>query len=127
MAATKEWRKAYYDKKIASFIEYLGGKCMECGSTIHLEIDHIDRTLKAFSPTSFYDRKWEIVKEELDKCQLLCKSCHLIKSWKNGDIPLPATHGTYAMYRHHKCRCEDCRMANRLQQRLTKERKALKA
>ena len=29
----------------------------------------------------------------------------------------PPAHGTVSRYRYHKCRCDDCRRANRLQKR----------
>lgn len=35
---------------------------------------------------------------------------------KPGDPPPP--HGTYSRYNHWKCRCEDCRGANRIRKRI---------
>ena len=109
--ASREYRKAYYEKRIAKYLEYLGGKCVRCGTTFDLEFDHIDRKTKSFTITAKYDQKWELLQPELDKCQLLCRPCHIAKSLECGDMPPLAVHGTHAMYRHYGCRCDECRRA----------------
>jgi len=61
-------------------IEYKGGKCSKCGYDRYdgaLEFHHLDPSQKDLSIakarlTSFSDK----VKEELDKCVLLCANCH---------------------------------------------------
>ena len=59
----------------------LGGKCMLCGSIYDLEIDHIDRATKSFSPLDkILSMPWASFEEELKKCQLLCKTCHATKT-----------------------------------------------
>lgn len=61
-------------------IEYKGGSCQICGYNRYqgaLELHHIDRTQKSFAlGDKGYTRSWEKVKEELDKCILLCANCH---------------------------------------------------
>lgn len=106
-----EYRKAYYDKRINQYKSYLGGKCVKCGTINNLEFDHIIAKDKLFTITSKYDAKWEIMKPELDKCQLLCTNCHLIKSQTEGDTKAAVSHGSLGMYRHNKCRCEECKKA----------------
>lgn len=67
-------------------IEQLGGKCVECGTTNHLQFDHKDSSEKSFTlskASSCSEAKWQ---EELKKCQLLCESCHLEKSISQGDL-----------------------------------------
>ena len=92
----KKWRdsnKEYYhqrtkDRRDSHRIqarEYLGGKCVGCGTTENLQFDHIDRNLKEFNIAHKLDCKWETIKEELDKCQLLCYDCHILKSTINHD------------------------------------------
>lgn len=48
--------------------------------------------------------------EELKKCQLLCKPCHIEKTViDRGEIIARGTHGTISSYRY--CHCEVCRRA----------------
>lgn len=70
-----------YAEAMRRFKDYLGGKCVRCGSADRLEFDHVDPETKLFSIA----RKWKLpfgeIKEELDKCQLLCHECHLDKTY----------------------------------------------
>jgi 5-methylcytosine-specific restriction endonuclease McrA len=92
----KEWAKNNRDKKSEisrrtrarkkqERIDYLGGKCVGCGTTEDLQFDHIDRTTKEYSISKKADYVFEKIKPELDKCQLLCKECHRIKTRANHD------------------------------------------
>lgn len=74
----REYRKAQNASRRNEALIHLGGRCVVCGSTDRLEIDHIDRTTKRFpisrppNTAAFW--------EELAKCQLLCYGCHREKS-----------------------------------------------
>ena len=62
-------------------IQYLGGKCRRCGyhkSKYALEFNHLDPKKKKYEPTRLFHEGicWERVKEEIDKCELLCSNCH---------------------------------------------------
>jgi len=61
-------------------LKYKGGKCERCGYSQcleALEFHHIISSKKDFSISSRgYTRSWSRVKEELDKCVLLCANCH---------------------------------------------------
>jgi hypothetical protein len=68
-------------KKIrAMAVEYKGGKCERCSYARcidALEFHHIDPTQKDFNISSKgYTRSWLRVKEELDKCMIVCANCH---------------------------------------------------
>lgn len=71
-------------------LEYKGFKCEKCGydkCIDALEFHHLNPEEKDFSLS---DRKlildWQIIKQELDKCQLVCANCHReIHSVKEGD------------------------------------------
>ncbi len=76
----KEKRAEYIKEKKAYCIEYLGGKCVKCGATERLEFDHIDRTTKKYSIGGRVSHNFDNLKEELNKCQLLCYDCHKIKT-----------------------------------------------
>lgn len=112
----------FYQRKEKA-IAQLGGKCVDCGSTENLEFDHVDPTTKSFTIGRAIGNIAESkLQEELAKCELRCVECHVEKSIKNGDIPPRATHGTYAMYRHHKCRCDKCREAARIDRRISRQK-----
>jgi 5-methylcytosine-specific restriction endonuclease McrA len=61
-------------------IEYKGGKCQICSYNRcleALEFHHLDSSKKDFGISDRgYTRAWEKVREELDKCVLLCANCH---------------------------------------------------
>ncbi len=64
------------NKKTA--IEYKGGCCQNCSFDAYdgaLEFHHLDPKSKEFD-FSHFNRSIEKVKEELDKCILLCANCH---------------------------------------------------
>lgn len=61
-------------------IEYKGGKCYKCGYNKcieALEFHHLNPNEKDFIIS---DRNlildWNIIKKELDKCELVCANCH---------------------------------------------------
>jgi len=83
---SKELAKKYRKEKKAICLEYLGGKCVVCGTTERLEFDHIKREGKKYSIASKLSYKFDNLKEELDKCQLLCAPCHLDKTAKEWTI-----------------------------------------
>lgn len=61
-------------------LEYKGGKCSACGynkSKRALTFHHRDPSQKDFQISGNHCRRWERVKAELDKCELLCMNCHM--------------------------------------------------
>lgn len=80
-----------------------GKKCVNCGATKKLEVDHIDPSQKrSHKVWTWSQGKRE---EELAKCQVLCFWCHKLKT--HG----PLAHGTRRRYRGHGCRCVECKAA----------------
>lgn len=60
-------------------IEYKGGKCAHCGYNKcmrALEFHHLDPTEKDFGISKILTRSVASLKEEADKCILLCANCH---------------------------------------------------
>lgn len=104
-----------YYKQRALFIKYLGGKCVICGGTEDLEIDHIDRTKKSFRVSQLWPvKKLPEVFKELDKCQLLCREHHIAKTipeHKEDALKQSITHGSIYAWMKKKCQCEDCLQA----------------
>lgn len=67
-----------FDKKKKA-VEYLGGKCVDCGYDTcmeAMEFDHIDPTTKEFSISGNHCISWERLRQELNKCELRCANCH---------------------------------------------------
>lgn len=76
-------RQYYYrHKRIRECIELKGGKCEECGyckCSRALCFHHINPEEKTFELNSrtILSYSWEIIKEEINKCKLLCSNCHM--------------------------------------------------
>lgn len=76
IAAVKRRRKKLREMAI----DYKGGSCQICGYNrcgAALDFHHVDEKQKEFGISAKgYTRSWEKVKEELDKCVMLCANCH---------------------------------------------------
>lgn len=62
-------------------IKYLGERCSKCGyseTLAALEFHHVDNKTKdnEISYLAHKGARWEEIKNELDKCVLLCSNCH---------------------------------------------------
>jgi hypothetical protein len=61
-------------------VEYKGGKCSVCGynrSIGALDLHHSDDSSKSFGlSVRGLTRSWRRLKEEADKCVLVCANCH---------------------------------------------------
>ena len=72
-------------------VEQKGGCCEVCGYRRRneaLEFHHRDPNLKEFGISSKgYARSWEKVKQEIEKCILLCANCH--REFHAGMLQLP--------------------------------------
>lgn len=113
MASTMSEYKARMEKIFA----HLGGKCVKCGSSENLHVDHTNHFTKSFTIGENWSRSWDVLELELKKCQLLCREHHLEKSKEEGSLakgwsnqPRQA-HGTVWSYNRYKCRCNLCKDA----------------
>ena len=109
MTYSKNWtpqiRREYQNKrrKTNKFksMEYLGGKCEDCGA---IPVDGIDKVViednkiqlpwyafdfghkdwatKEHNVSKMFMSKFERIKKELDKCELVCRNCHVIRTTK---------------------------------------------
>lgn len=61
-------------------VQYKGGRCSCCGYSRcieALEFHHLDVSRKDFGISERgYTRSWEKIREEIDKCILVCANCH---------------------------------------------------
>jgi hypothetical protein len=59
--------------------EYKGSACVHCGyhrCLKALSFHHVDPENKSFGISGNTQRAWDSIKQELDKCVLLCSICH---------------------------------------------------
>lgn len=66
-------------EKKSRAVEYKGGRCMKCGynkSHSALDFHHEDPSQKDADFTTMKNWSWERIKEEIDKCILVCANCH---------------------------------------------------
>ena len=62
-----------------ALIDYKGGKCCRCGynkSMRALEFHHLDPSIKDFGISTCLTKSMESLKQEVDKCILVCANCH---------------------------------------------------
>ena len=105
----REYQLRKYHKFKEEILNILGNKCIICGSTENLEIDHINREEKSFSLSKSWPNRKNL-NEELQKCQLLCKIHHQEKTLTDlNQVSAKTTHGTLSSYRY--CKCDLCRKA----------------
>ncbi len=78
ICAAKVDKKARAAKK-QKIKNYAGAKCILCDYNKYLgalEFHHKDPTKKDFQISRMGNKKWEIIKKEIDKCILVCANCH---------------------------------------------------
>jgi 5-methylcytosine-specific restriction endonuclease McrA len=72
-------------------VAYKGGKCVKCGynkSLSALQFHHTNPLEKDFGIGDNINRPWDSIKNELDKCILLCGNCHSEEHSKQKDEKL---------------------------------------
>lgn len=99
----REYQRAWAQQRRDAWLT-AHGPC-PCGSHENLEIDHIDPAKKSHPIIWTWSRAR--LDAELEKCQVLCRACHLKKSVAFRAAKL--RHGTSTMYEDHGCRCDACR------------------
>lgn len=58
--------------------------CYDCGAVFPpeaMDFDHVTG-IKLFGVSSMVSQPWEIVRQEIDKCQLVCACCHRVRTQK---------------------------------------------
>ena len=88
----KKWLKAhpnYMTEKCRKMkeraVEYKGGKCLACfiefdgNNACIFDFHHRNPKEKELSIGALLSRKWEKIKPELDKTDMLCSNCHRLK------------------------------------------------
>jgi hypothetical protein len=73
--------KRWVDRKKAA-IEYKGGKCADCNISYPYPVydfHHLNPNEKDVQWNKLRLRSEEVIKQELDKCVLLCSNCHRLR------------------------------------------------
>lgn len=68
-----------YEERAKFIISLKGGCCLLCGydkCIAALEFHHVDPTQKEFQISKRWSMSDDRIKEEIDKCVLLCSNCH---------------------------------------------------
>jgi hypothetical protein len=107
LARQREYQQAWMRKRRSDWLEE-NGPCRQCGSSVDLEVDHVDRRTKV----SHRIWSWSAARraEELAKCQVLCSVCHLAKTTQENSAEV--VHGTNSGYVRYRCRCRECKDAH---------------
>jgi hypothetical protein len=81
--ATKRTREER--SRIAKIIaEIKNVPCVDCGEKFHpcaMDFDHIESNKIANVSMLAKGHSWEKIKQEIDKCEIVCANCHRIRTW----------------------------------------------
>lgn len=80
--AKKAYQREWMRRRRQNWIDE-NGPCVDCGSDVDLEVDHVDAKTKSFNPSFIWSRKAEVREAELAKCVVRCSTCHQIKTSAN--------------------------------------------
>lgn len=68
-------------------VEYMGGQCFDCKNKFPIcayDFHHLDPRQKDFQISR--RTNFRAVRDELDKCVMLCKNCHSVRHVRNQDF-----------------------------------------
>jgi hypothetical protein len=76
---SKQKLREIYTQNRVKAIEILGGKCIHCGEADPdtFNFHHIDPSTKQYALSTKWKKPWDEIKDEVNKCVILCASCHL--------------------------------------------------
>ncbi len=80
-------KPGYRAESKRTYVDYLGGACVDCGLRSEhaciYDFHHRDPQQKEFQISFAKGHSWDLVRRELDKCDLLCSNCHRIRHSKS--------------------------------------------
>lgn len=108
MSSNAEYMRTYmktrYHARRDEAFAILGGKCVICGTTESLEVDHIDRSKKTMEFDVMRSVSRDRFLAELKLCQLLCHDHHEVKTAAENSVE----HGAGKTGKKN-CYCELCK------------------
>lgn len=82
-------KKSNRENNQIKLLELLKGKeCTDCGTEDYkvFEFDHIeDNKFANISNLLSTGYRWEIIKKEIDKCEIVCANCHRLRTFKRNN------------------------------------------
>ena len=81
---SEQQKKRVQQNKVKA-IKYKEGKCQKCGIEYNgtnaavFDFHHLEPNTKEKNPASLMDNGWDKIKQEIDKCILLCSNCHRLE------------------------------------------------
>lgn len=72
------------------YVDHAGGKCNRCGFTptkdAHYSVFHFHHPNRdrEITVAGSYSRRWEVMKVEIERCELLCSNCHIVEHYRDG-------------------------------------------
>ena len=85
----KKCSNKYHQKRVCEvkikMIHHKGGQCVDCGLKLEdshysvFDFHHLDPNIKDSNFKRIKFQNWEFIKNEIDKCVLLCSNCHRIR------------------------------------------------
>lgn len=97
-----EWARKWLKARKKAWLKR-NGPCACCGSWRNLQVDHRDASTKITHNVWSWRRERREL--ELNKCQVLCRTCHKEKTAREKWEAAP--HGTQSKYTSG-CRCAEC-------------------
>ena len=91
----RKWFRDRYERNRQKLHEYKVAKgCADCGYKEHhagLELDHLPEFEKHENVSALLGRGWNIVERELAKCEVVCGTCHGIRTWNRKQTALSSS------------------------------------
>lgn len=63
--------------------------CVDCGYNEHhagLQFDHLPEYVKSQNISGMFSRSMSVILEEINKCEVVCATCHAIRSFERGQF-----------------------------------------
>lgn len=97
----REYMINRYRRRRRDLVKQLGGKCRDCGTKKRLEFHHTEK--KDFWVGERLHTISEVrLQEEIKKCVLLCRQCHIDITMRERGFNRRTDHGTEACYHRGK-------------------------
>lgn len=103
---SRQYAKEKYHRIRSEWIDKLGGRCIGCGTDQELQFDHDDAKSKTYEIGTIIKSGHDKLANEMAKCVLRCRPCHIEKSRREGDLNT-VEHGGGAKGKRN-CKCDPC-------------------